>query len=424
MSKAGTKRAKKSTRGGVTDPPKALQPASTDIVVPPPQAGSSAMTLRRDTFVALSQRSYTEEQIALIKSTIAPGLEDNEFALFMYMAKSRGLDPLQKQIYAIKRNTWDGDADNGRGGKGAYVSRMTIQNAIDGLRAIANRTGLYMPSEKIPLVEGQGGKDFRVTVWLKKFSPNDHQWHEFGATAYYREFVQLKKEKNNEWVPVSMWAKMEINQLEKCAEAKALRRGWPEELGQMYVPEEFIGRDAEAREVAKRETVAEQKQDKATLEVGTLTPSAQQNRGHDKEGLQETTSAPAAPAADPAPAEAPKKKEEKKRDSFKLPSGSQKTVGLMIREIVPKMKGESPYMILKTLDDKRREFILYVFDTKLHEACARGLNKVVIFWAHESKGTTKSFMNADDIVSINGKPWMRSEVDGVSRAVVQENLGL
>jgi phage recombination protein Bet len=215
-----------------------------------------------------------ENHLELIQRTVAPGLTPEEFQLFCHVARVRHLDPLQRQIHAVKRTTWDPE-------KSGYVEKMTIQTGIDGYRSIANRTNIYMPSDKLPQVDDGGKPDLRVTVWVKKFSPNDGAWHEFGATAYYREFVQTRKNKQSGKVePNSMWEKMPINQLTKCAEALALRRGWPEELGGIYVDEEMPSQ--EPTYLPPENT----KLDKTRRELGTLKTSAEPNRGHGNEGTQ------------------------------------------------------------------------------------------------------------------------------------------
>ena len=67
---------------------------------------------------------WTPEQTQLISTTIAPGCTGDELRLFAYACQRTGLDPFSKQIYAIKR-----------------AGKLTIQCGIDGLRAIAERTG-------------------------------------------------------------------------------------------------------------------------------------------------------------------------------------------------------------------------------------------------------------------------------------------
>jgi phage recombination protein Bet len=240
-----------------------------------PSIGESAQVARMPHVPAQLQVSREwENQLELVKRTVAPGLTDEEFALFCHVARVRHLDPLQRQIHAVKRATWDPE-------KNGYVEKMTIQTGIDGYRSIANRTELYMPSDRLPLAEDLGKENLRVTVWVKKFSTNDSAWHEFGATAYYREYVQTRKNKVTSKVePNAMWEKMPINQLTKCAEALALRRGWPEELGQIYVDEELPSQEPVYLPPEPP------KQSKTQRELGSLKVSAEPNRGHGNEGTQ------------------------------------------------------------------------------------------------------------------------------------------
>jgi phage recombination protein Bet len=142
-------------------------------------------------------------------------------------------DPLAGHIIPQIRNAKD---DNGQ-----WLKRMTLVTSIDFLRLVADRTGEYSPGkdtefgQQWPRDEKSGfpGAPEWAKSFVRKFAKNT--WHEYGAQAFFREYVQLKR--NGE--VASMWEKMPYGMLEKCAEAKALRRGFPNELQGLYSHEEM-----------------------------------------------------------------------------------------------------------------------------------------------------------------------------------------
>jgi phage recombination protein Bet len=170
---------------------------------------------------------FTREELDLIKSTVAPKLTDPEFKLFLYMARARGLNPIKKQIYAIKR--WDSE-------QGREV--MTIQTSIDGFRVIGERTGCYSPGREPTYREREDGTLISATAYVMKRTA-DGTWHEVAATAYWDEYKQTKKGGDL----TSFWRRMPHGQLAKCAEALAIRKAFPDDTAGIYTFDEMAQAD-------------------------------------------------------------------------------------------------------------------------------------------------------------------------------------
>lgn len=160
--------------------------------------------------------AFNPTQLDLIKNQIAKGCSAAEIEYFIGVCQRTGLDPFQRQIYAIRRK------DNG-------VEKMTIQTGIDGYRLIADRTDRYAGSDEPVHHYDDAGNLMRsvVTVWKMVGGVRGS----FTASALWSEYQQA----NNK-----MWAKMPCTMLAKCAEALALRKAFPADLSGLYTTEEMM----------------------------------------------------------------------------------------------------------------------------------------------------------------------------------------
>lgn len=209
---------------------------------------------------AVTKFDLSGRQLALVKSTIAKDCNDDEFNLFMEVARAKGLDPFLGQIIPMIFSKGD-----------STKRKMTIIISRDGQRVIAQRCGDYRPASKPAVYEYDerlispknpiGIVSATVTLW--KQDPKTSTWYEVAGQVFWDEFAPVKVEAEGgfEWVETGEtwpdsgkpkkkkvargethetlddsgnWCRMPRLMIAKCAEMQALRAGWPEQFTGLY----------------------------------------------------------------------------------------------------------------------------------------------------------------------------------------------
>lgn len=221
-----------------------------------------------------AQLALSSRQITLVRQTIAADCTPAEFDLFMQAAQSYGLDPFRRQILPLVFNKNKPDK-----------RRMSIIVARDGLRVIASRCRDYRPASEPAIWEideaARGPLNpkglIHCTVYLWK-QDNRGEWFKVKGEADWDEYAPIKDEfaenEQGKWRPTGKqtldssgnWGRMPKVMLEKCAEAQALRAGWPEQFGGLHVEEEM--EKARVLDLTASEIVEQQAEEERLLRIG------------------------------------------------------------------------------------------------------------------------------------------------------------
>lgn len=211
-------------------------------------------------------QAFSNTELALIRKTVARDCLPHEFDQFVHICKAVGLDPIRRQIFAFVFGKGGDEGDR----------NLTVVTAIDGYRAISARSGNYRPADKPTLYETDPDLKspsnphgiIRAEVTLYKWAHGG--WHSVVGEAFWDEYVPTTfREEDVTWVDTGKtyqkgpkagkpifkrqpkegaqliidptrtgWAKGPRNQIAKCAEAQAHRRGWPNDFAGVFVEEE------------------------------------------------------------------------------------------------------------------------------------------------------------------------------------------
>lgn len=170
------------------------------------------------------------EVIRKLFSSSKDQLNDAEIAYVLSEAERTKLDPIRQ--LAVWRDKWTG--------------KIVTHTKIDGLLAIAERTGLYRGTDETLLtwsVKADDGKRTSVVRLIGEGPPTRGEPELVAATCgVYREGFAHEVRVTRFWAdsapkeikPDSSWDRMPALMLEKVALAGALRRAFPQDLAGLY----------------------------------------------------------------------------------------------------------------------------------------------------------------------------------------------
>jgi phage recombination protein Bet len=181
-----------------------------------------------------------QELIQVLESSIYPGAKLASIKLVLGWCKAQNKDPMKRPVHIVPMNV------KKAGTKDQYEWRDVIMPGIGDYRTDAARTGEYAGIGEAKYgpdkTEKLGAVDISYPEWCEisvvrlvqgvpcNFSSGRVYWKETYATAGKETAA-----------PNAMWRKRPRGQLEKCAEAMALRRAFPE-VGAQPTADELEGK--------------------------------------------------------------------------------------------------------------------------------------------------------------------------------------
>jgi phage recombination protein Bet len=182
---------------------------------------------------ALSAMSE-QELVEVLQSSLYPGAALASIKMVLGYCKASGLDPMRKPVHIVPM--WDSKAKQ---------MRDVTMPGIGLYRTDASRTGEHVGTDEPifgPMVEYDlGGAQVTVPEWCKVtvYRLKNGMKCAYTATEYWIEnYATAGKDTT---APNAMWKKRGRGQLAKCAEAQALRKGFPE-VGNQPTAEEMEGK--------------------------------------------------------------------------------------------------------------------------------------------------------------------------------------
>ena len=244
------------------------------------------------------QSKYTEQELKDWKKEYAGNATEEQFRLWIADCERRNLVPVRDVVLQVRRVSEYDPAVRAK----VYKTKAVHITTIGAFRKIAERTGkyggqlpstwIYLNAEGMPTLEsGVPLPDMGSTIivrqpWAVRVAVKRNDFDQpTVVVARFWAYAQTLSEGGL----TAMWANRGPEQLEKCGLALALRAAFPEDLGGLYIQEEFSER--EFRDDAEDKT-------EQTASTGAVQPPSVPVPPSVPK-VQQTPASPSAPDANP-----------------------------------------------------------------------------------------------------------------------------
>lgn len=179
-----------------------------------------------------------------LRDSLYPGAKHESLCLVMAYCRARKIDPMLKPVHIVPMYVKTNQKD--RNGKNIYEYRDVIMPGIGSYRIDAARSGQYAgmsePEYGEDITEVVGEKKITYPRWCKitVYKKLDDRIIEFSAKEFWKENYATQGRSTP--TPNEIWAKRPYGQLAKCTEAQALRKAFPDVVGQENTSDEMLGK--------------------------------------------------------------------------------------------------------------------------------------------------------------------------------------
>lgn len=181
-----------------------------------------------------------QDALAVLESSLYPGAQLHSIKAVLSWCRANGMDPMTKPVHIVPMSVK-------KAGTKDYEWRDVIMPGIETYRTKAARTQAYAgiaainygETKKLRIDEFELEYPEWCEVIVLRLVGGEPRTFSSGRVRWLESYATAGKDTTK---PNAMWKKRAFGQLEKCAEALALRRGFPESIGAELTMEELAGK--------------------------------------------------------------------------------------------------------------------------------------------------------------------------------------